>query len=135
MSLSNTIERAIPIDDQNRIGAALQLLLKGVGKARIAAGATDTLTMDDCFLMASAANAVITAPVATEANKDKMFIVQFTNSTITNAQVNDDADSPAAIVVANAQYDIFIMISLGDPSLGSNGYFVMGIDGCAVATS
>ncbi|HQN72899.1 MAG TPA: hypothetical protein PLB16_05755 [bacterium] len=135
MSLSNKIERAIPIDDQNRIGSALHLLLKGVGKARIATGTTDTLTMDDCFLIASAANAVITAPVATEENKDKLFVVQFTNSTVTDAQVNDDADTPAAIVVANAQYDIFIMISLGDPSLGSNGYFVMGIDGCAVATS
>jgi len=135
MSLSNTIERAIPIDDQNRIGSALQLLLKGVGKARIATGATDTLTMDDCFLIASAANAVITAPVATEANKDKLFVVQFTNATITNAQVNDDATIPAAIVVAATRYDIFAMISLGDPSLCNNRYFVMGFLGVEAAES
>lgn len=128
--------KPIPIDDQGRMFEALSALFKGlVTTPIISASATPALTMDDCFLIASAADAVVTVPTASEANAGKVFVVQFTNGTVTNAQVNDSEVSPGAVVVANAQYDIFVLISMGSPSLGSNGYFVLGIDGCAVATS
>ena len=109
-----------------------RLFIKG---ARTVSGNTTIDPDVDSVVITSGANGVISVPIAVPANKNKAFLCQFTNGTITNSQVQDLTGTPLIIAVATARYDSFLCISLGDVTLGNNGYFVVGFGGVAAATS
>ena len=99
---------------------------------------TTSTTIDpdvDSVVVTSKSDGVVTIPAAVPANKNKAFLIRFTNADISDAQVEDDADTPLVVVVATARYDIFLCISLGNNTLGNNGYLVVGFGGVAAATA
>ncbi len=133
--MSNYIEKAISeIPYDARIAQALRILSKGFAWKVSTASAKTTLTMDD-YIHINSGNVDVVVPTASADNIGKMFIIQFTNATCDATNIIDDSKTPNSIVAAAqiAQYNVFILVSAGATTLGTSGYYVIGLTGAAIA--
>lgn len=133
MNLLDKIFNGVNFD--KRIEDIGQILAKGIALVKTASAAV-TLTLNDCVCINSG-NVIVSLPIAVPDNKGKVFVVQFTNGTLTTSGIADISDTPKTIVAAGSisQYHVYICVSAGDTSLGNNGYYVFRLTGSAAATS
>ena len=121
--LIKTITPPAALDSRGFIADAFKALAKGAILGYSAASAGATLDADDFIHINSTANAAIVIPDACSDNEGKVYIVQFTNATVTTAAIKDTTGNHVAAPVA--QYDIMFCISTGA------AWVAIGFDGCA----
>jgi len=76
----------------------------------------------------------VTLPTAAATNKDKAFLIQYTNA-IQTADLVDAAANVIVDAIDLVQYSSYLCISAGNTTDGNNGYFVICFTGAQALTS
>ena len=98
---------------------------------------SDDYTVDadtDSVIIQTGASKTVTLPTSAAANKDRAYIIRYTNAT----QAADLVDAAANVIVDAtdiSQWSVFLCISAGDTSLGNNAYYVVAFTGAQALTS